>query len=63
MKGVAKACTCPVRWHCLSLNYIIAVSPIALYDISNGWICDCGKRVKTDSIEHKVLSWGLRDGF
>lgn len=63
MNDIVKACHCPVRWRCLSLGYIITVSPEALYDISNGWICDCGERVKDTGIGHYVLNWGLRDGM
>ena len=61
MKDLIKSFNCPVRWRCLSLDQTVTVGPTAAYDISNGWICDCGKRVKGDDVGHEVLIYGLRD--
>lgn len=63
MNGVEKAYHCPVVWLCSALGYKIIVSPDAVYDITNGWICDCGKRVIGEDLVHKNVIWGLRDGI
>jgi hypothetical protein len=58
-----KKVLCPVKWVCVKLEREICPYQEAVYDIKNGWICDCRAYVKFRSTKtHLIFEKGYREG-